>query len=304
MDTQAAQVYIHQGSESMVSRIVKAALTITRAKTMLRKTIENDSFDLDPARIPKNFSKKYDVHTEMVQERETWTLTPKAPSDTVVFYVHGGAYCFNVVGLHWTFISKLMDASRAAFVVANYHLAPVDDAQAAYRYLEELYRQTLAKYPGKRIVFMGDSAGGGLAIAFAQHLREIDLPQPAHIISHSPWLDITMSNPDIADIDRYDKALNKSALRDIGTMFAGDLEPTDPRLSPIYGTFDGVAKMSIFIGTHEIFVADTRKLRARLEKEGIPMNYFEYPKMAHTWALMPMREGKVAIDQMVSLLKG
>ncbi len=304
MATRSSQVSIHQRSESMLSRFLKLVLIAARAKTALARTIANDTFNLDPAPIPKSFSKKYGVRTEVFQDRETWTLEPKkAPSDTVVFYIHGGAYCFNVVGLHWTLISKLMDASRATFVVPNYHLAPVDDVHAAYHYLEALYRRVLAENPGKRVVFMGDSAGGGLAIAFAQHLRKTDLPQPEHIITHSPWLDITMSNPDITEIDPHDKALNKTSLREIGTTFAGDLEPTDPRVSPIYGTFEGVARISIFIGTHDLFVADTCKLRARLEREGIPMNYYEYPKMIHTWALFPMREGKAALEQMVGLLQ-
>lgn len=305
MTTASSRVYTHQRSESMISRVLKLVLMAARAKTSLGRTIASGSFDLDPAPIPKNFSKSYDVRTETFMDRETWTLAPKeAPSDTVVYYIHGGAYCFNVVGLHWTLLSKLMDASRATFVVPNYHLAPAADVHAAYQYLEALYRRVLAENPGKRIVFMGDSAGGGLAIAFAQALRETDLPQPEHIITLSPWLDITMSNPDIAETDPYDKALNKVSLRDIGTTFAGDLEPTDPRVSPIYGTFEGVAKNSVFIGTHDIFVADTRKLRDRLDREGIPMNYYEYPKMIHTWALFPMREGKAAIDQMVELIVG
>lgn len=104
-------------------------------------------------------------------------------------------------------------------------------------------------------------------------------------------------------IDKNDHGRHSESLRKAGEMFAGDLAPTDPLVSPIYGSFEGLGKLSIFIGTYEIFVADTRKLKEKLEAEQIPFNYYEYPKMMHTWALLRLKEGAQCIEQMVSLLK-
>jgi len=52
------------------------------------------------------------------------------------------------------------------------------------------------------LIMMGDSAGGGFALALAQKLKNESIDQPAQIILLSPWLDITLTNPDIKEIDR------------------------------------------------------------------------------------------------------
>ena len=49
----------------------------------------------------------------------------------------------------------------------------------------------------EKLTIMGDSAGGGMSLALAQKFREECLPQPSNIVLLSPWLDITMTNPDI-----------------------------------------------------------------------------------------------------------
>ncbi|ORZ26851.1 Alpha/Beta hydrolase protein [Lobosporangium transversale] len=47
-----------------------------------------------------------------------------------------------------------------------------------------------------QIVFMGDSAGGGLALSLSLLLRDYgELPQPLTIATWSPWLDLTQSLP-------------------------------------------------------------------------------------------------------------
>lgn len=50
----------------------------------------------------------------------------------------------------------------------------------------------------RQIVFMGDSAGGGLALALSLLLRDHaspSIPQPVKIVTWSPWLDLTQALP-------------------------------------------------------------------------------------------------------------
>jgi acetyl esterase/lipase len=39
---------------------------------------------------------------------------------------------------------------------------------------------------------MGDSSGGGMALALAQKARDAGLQQPRDLVLLSPWLDVTM----------------------------------------------------------------------------------------------------------------
>ena len=43
---------------------------------------------------------------------------------------------------------------------------------------------------------MGGSASGGMTLALAQYLKEKKIPQLKNIVLISPWLVVTLSNPD------------------------------------------------------------------------------------------------------------
>lgn len=53
--------------------------------------------------------------------------------------------------------------------------------------------------PPSKIVFAGDSAGGGLCITVLTILRDMGLPQPAGAVLISPWVDLTHSFPSILE---------------------------------------------------------------------------------------------------------
>ncbi len=150
---------------------------------------------------------------------------------------------------------------------------------------------------------MGNSCGGGIALGFAQKLRNENKPQPSQIILNSPWLDITLSNMDIIELDKKDKLLGIKGLKMAGALYAAGINPIDYKVSPIFGDFSGLGKISIFIGTHDLFFADAQKLKKKLEQQQIAVNYFEYPKMFHLWmALTNMKESQHAIRQLAKLI--
>lgn len=112
-----------------------------------------------------------------------------------------------------------------------------------------------------------------------------------------------MSNPDIAEIERKDKLLGIKGLKMAGELYAAGTHPTDYRLSPVYGDFSGLGKISLFIGTHDLFLADSRKLKQKMEEQHIGINYFEYPKMFHVWmAFTNLKESHHAITQIATLV--
>lgn len=171
--------------------------------------------------------------------------------------------------------------------------------------VEEVYSNLLTQHKASDISFMGDSAGGGLCLAFAQQLRDEQKPQPQHIILLSPWLDVTMSHPNLVEVDKKDKMLGIEGLQLSGRLYAGGTDTKDYHISPIYGDFKGLGQLSVFIGTHDLFIMDCRKLKQQLDNAGIPLNYFEYPKMFHVWmAVTGLKESKAAVAQMSRLVLG
>ena len=62
----------------------------------------------------------------------------------------------------------------------------------------------------------GDSAGGGLALGLAETLADAGLPQPERIVLLSPWLDLTLSHPDLPAVEAHDPWLSSVGLRVAG----------------------------------------------------------------------------------------
>ena len=279
-------------------------MKIAGIKNALEKGLQSGKIKNDPAPIPASISKKYEIQTETIDGFNVWTLSPKKnKSDKVLFYFHGGAYVFNVYKQHWQLFDKLIEATGATIVVHDYPLVPQYTQKEAFDFTNKVYEMIINKYKSEAIYFVGDSAGGGLALAFAQLLRNEERPLPEQIILSAPWLDVTLENPEVNSIDKDDKMLGIEGLKMAGKAYAGNLDTKDFKVSPIYGDYINLPKISVFIGTHDLFWADAKKLRANLAKANIPMNYFEYPKMFHNWWIqVGMPESKVVIQQVANLI--
>jgi len=273
-------------------------------KRAMGRKIDKNTYHKKPASLPKSIIKKNHIEVEIIRDRKVWTLSPRQSANkNLILFLHGGVFYANITKIHWSFIEKLLGTTNATFVIPDYPLAPESSCTDTFSFLDTIYKNVIRNNPGKEIVFMGDSAGGGLALGFAAKIKNENLKQPKHLILFSPWLDVSMTNPDMDNFEPGDKILNINGLKKAGKNYAGDLEVTDYRISPIYGNLSNLGKISIFIGTNEVFIADARKLMQLLKEQNIELNYFEYQGMFHDWVLFSnLREAKDVIKKVASLL--
>ncbi|WFD21188.1 hypothetical protein MCAP1_003449 [Malassezia caprae] len=125
--------------------------------------------------------------------------------ERIMLYIHGGAYYFGSINTHKYAIHRASTKFGGFTLAVNYRKAPqfpfpcaIQDCLAAYLYL--LRPPPGALHPpidSSRIVVAGDSAGGGLALALLQLIRDLSLPVPAGGVLISPWSDMTHSFPSI-----------------------------------------------------------------------------------------------------------
>jgi epsilon-lactone hydrolase len=271
---------------------------------MERKILEN-TYPKKAANIPQSFFRKYDVQTVPQNDRNIWEITRKSnDSDLIILYLHGGAYYANINTQHWRLIEQLVLKTNAKVIVPDYPLSPESVCVEVYQFMDELYKRLINRYPYKRIAFMGDSAGGGIALGFAIKIKNEEVKQPVEIILFSPWLDVSMSNADLNKFEKYDKILNINALKMAGKNYAGSLEITDYRVSPLYGSFFDLARISVFTGTKDLLITDARRCKQVCDEEGILFNYFEYRDMFHDWVIIPgLKESQDVIDKVREILK-
>lgn len=298
-------VYIHPARTSFKGMLAKGYIKLKGFKKNFIKNVRNRTFKSKPSPLPDSFSKWYNINSSQLNGRNVLTLSPMSgKSGKYILYLHGGGYVNNIEKEHWALIGQLSRQTGASFVVPDYPLAPEVTAETSFLMVKQVYKKLIEKVPPEKVILMGDSAGGGFSLALAQKLREEGLPQPEQIILLSPWLDITMNNPEAAEAEKEDPWLSIEGLRGAGRLWAGEMGGKDPLLSPIYGTMEGLGKISVFIGAKDLLIADARKLKRMMDKQGISFNYFEYPRMFHVWMVITyLKEARLTINQIAELVK-
>ena len=202
---------------SFQSKVIQAAMGLFRMRKKMETRMITNSFEKNPAILSKSLLRNFHVREIQLKGRQVWTISPKeSKSDVVILYLHGGAYMGNITNAHWKLIGQLISETKATVVVPDYPLAPDASCKETFDFIEILYTRLLNDYPAKRIIFMGDSAGGGLAFGFVQQLRNENKKQPDQVIIFSPWLDVTMDNPGIKLIEKEDKMLSIKGLKNAG----------------------------------------------------------------------------------------
>ncbi len=294
----------HNHARRIESGIVECIIGLIGMKRRMEKKIKHNRFRKDPAPVLRSIYKNHTVQTEEHNGRSIWTLLPgKIQTDKIILFFHGGAYYANITKHHWRFIEQLLISTNAGIIVPDYPLAPESNCLDVYTFVDAVYTKLISVHPEKQFVLMGDSAGGGLALGYAQSISNLSIKQPEQIIMFSPWLDISMSNPDLWKFDKSDKILSINALKTAGKTYAGDVDVKDFHVSPIYGDFSNIGNITVFCGTNDVLISDARKLNAILKINNLSMNYFEYPGMFHDWVIFPgLREAQDVIQKTKDLI--
>ena len=289
---------------SIESNLFYFLLRLINKKKFLEMQFAFGRFSFQNSREPpKAIRAACNIVKQTANGRNVFMLTPKdGTSKKHILYLHGGAYIQNFVKQHWQFLSMLVKSTHCTIIAPDYPLAPRHTYIDAFSMVTPLYEQIVCEAGPENTLVMGDSAGGGFALALCQKMKMDAIPQPRRIVLLSPWLDIALQNPEIAQIDSEDPFLSAAGLRKAGVAYAGSSDLSSFMLSPINGPLEGLGNISIFIGTKDILAADTRKLRNLAEKKGVFIDYREYKDMVHVWMLLYFRESRQAQDEIKRLI--
>lgn len=289
---------------SIQSKLFTLFFRLIRKKGLLRKQLVRGKGSIFTSPEPPDFLLKYcNIRKTELNGQAVYTLIPKhLKSNKHILYLHGGAYVQGMVIWHWKFIGELMRRCNCTITIPDYPLAPGCTYEVSFEMVQKVYQELLSDTPSNAFIFMGDSSGGGFALALGQLLERNSLPQPGQLILLSPWLDLTLTNPAINSIEAEDPFLDRESLRTAGRLYAGCTPVEHFLLSPINGSLKGLGRISLFTGSKDLLVADARKLQAMAMDQGIELLYFEYPDMVHAWMFMPLPESKEAMKQITELI--
>ncbi|MET0451202.1 MAG: alpha/beta hydrolase fold domain-containing protein [Mycobacterium sp.] len=225
-------------------------------------------------------------HCYTLQPRDQGT--PVADSGSIV-YLHGGGYVNEIRSAHWNLAADIADACHRPVHLPIYGLAPRHHAVEASGFVQAVIHSAATVGP---VYLVGDSSGGGLALAAAQNSMGVVRLALRGITLISPWLDIALRNPDVHVVAPHDPWLSPHGLRYIGQKWVGDLRDDDPRVSPLFGNSAGLPSIDLYVGTRDLFMPDCRLLRDRLDEGAL--RYHEAPGAIHIYPLLPVPEGRRA----------
>ncbi|GAA0802765.1 alpha/beta hydrolase [Spirilliplanes yamanashiensis] len=231
---------------------------------------------------------------------DVYAVRPRTapPSGDPIVYLHGGAYVSEIVRQHWDLAAHLADRSGREVHVALYGLAPHHDGLRALAFVTTLVAELSTA--GRRCHLVGDSAGGGLALATAQATAQATPVASLTLIA--PWLDLSMTNPEIDALEPHDPWLSRPGLRPMAAAWANGLPLTDPRISPLYGDLRDLPPLHLLVGTRDITLADCRALRDRLPAD-TRLTYHEQQDAIHAYPLLPVPEAREARAAIVAHLR-
>lgn len=245
-----------------------------------------------------------DIKEQVIEDIKVFTLNDqKSLKQKVILYIHGGAWTNQPLIFHWRFMDKMAQSLNAKIIAPVYPKVPNFNYQHTYPKLLNLYKEILGTIEShKLLTIMGDSAGGNISLSLAQLLKKNNIPQPKDIILLSACVDMGLDNPLIPEYEKKDPMLAIGGMEVITRIWAADKNIDDPLISPIYGNFEGLGKITHFIGTHEGLYPDAIKLDEKLTEQGIESNTFVYPKMNHVFVVLPIPEAKDAQQKIIEII--
>ena len=217
----------------------------------------------------KNYT--YNIQTEKFMNRNVYIITPigGATNNKVIMYLHGGAYVAEIGGDHWNMVGRLIEDTGSTIVLPDYPLAPKYTYEDVFTMIKPLYKEIIERISPEDLIMMGDSAGGGMALALEENLSEENEELPSKLILISPWLDTRMENSKIDEVQKNDKDLNKEALKLAGIAYKGKNGKDTYLVNPIDGPLDKLKNVTIYTGTYDILNPDVEILVQKAKEKNV-----------------------------------
>lgn len=228
-----------------------------------------------------------------------WVLAPGADPRRRTLYLHGGAFVMGSPKSHRTLTSRFSALTGGAVLAVDYRLMPehprragIDDCRRAYRWLLDHGPDGAAA--ATTVFVAGDSAGGNLALALVQWVRDQGLRAPDAAVAMSPLTDATLASPSMRANLATDPML--------GPLFAAmarwptalllwfgwvqtRINPRDPLVSPLRGDLSRLPPLLLQASEAEMLYDDSRRYVNRALAAGSPARLQTWAHMVHVWQI-------------------
>jgi epsilon-lactone hydrolase len=204
-------------------------------------------------------------------------------SNKIVIYLHGGGFVLGSIQSHQALVSHLAKHLSLPVLFVDYSLAPEKPYPNAVNEVLRVYDYLLHQHPVVEIVFMGDSAGGGLAVSVISKINERGIQPPKIMVLISPWIDLSCTNESYITNANSDPVLTKKLNQDLAYLYIGDYDLSE--VNPIEKMFGQFPPTLTIVGSGEILIDDSKAIYNKIISQQPKTKLSIYNNQTHVWIL-------------------
>jgi monoterpene epsilon-lactone hydrolase len=211
-----------------------------------------------------------------------WLIPPGAPDSPVMLFFHGGGILFTWGAPHRRMLGWLAKYSVLRAFGVDYRLMPGNPYPAAHDDCFNAYRALVEA--GKRVVLIGESSGGVLALATLLRAKAAGLPQPPLCVLISPTVDYAFRDERIWQAkDPFIPA--RFVVEQHKHYIAGN-DTHQPNLAPIEADLSGLAPLYVMFAEKDVIRCESERLADAARRWNVPMELTFAPHVWHGWHLL------------------
>lgn len=295
----AKEVFVKSKQCVAVEALLRASKPLRTHKDMQQELKKKRKQNSKPYKLPRGV--QLTMRPQAVQIANTLCYKVGKGSKCVMYF-HGGSYVDPPTPFHWRFWQHLVRETDVTVFVVMYGRAPQYHCQRTVTRQKKVYQCLLEQFGSNNMIVMGDSAGGGLALALCEYLAKKNFPQPKKLALLSPWLDVDMSADYSAQLES-DLALDLDELKFWGACYRHNLPQGHYLASPLFGVSAKLAETHVFVGGAELFLPDCLKFKQIADEVGANVSVYVWEEMQHVFVMYPIPEAKEARKQIEKLLE-
>jgi len=222
-----------------------------------------------------------DLPTELHTPNDWETGAP-----TLVHF-HGGGYTMCSPATHRLLLARIALASNARCIAPDYRKAPEHPYPAAIEDCLGVYQAVLDDgVDPQTIVISGDSAGGGLALAVLQRIRDGGLPMPRAAVLLSPWCNLSVTSGGSIDDNASLDYLAGDMLDWAAGVYLDGLDAKHPEASAVFADLSGLPPLLVQSGGGEILLDQNHTLVERAREAGVEVVHEITDGMIHVFQIL------------------
>ncbi|OBK61909.1 hypothetical protein A5656_11150 [Mycobacterium gordonae] len=214
-------------------------------------------------------------------------IVPAHPTGNYVVALHGGAFLWPPMIFHWLGYSVMAYQTGATFAVPIYPLIQQGGTAGTVVPKVAGYISTqIAAHGASNVSVLGDSAGATIGLSAVQYLVAHNQAVPRSMVLLSPLLDQRLVNPNLGLIDDPFLPDRSNGIYRANQLWAGDLALTDPLVSPLFGSLEGLPPTYVYAGSLDPVAPDQFILAQNAVSQSAPISFVLATGGFHDWVLL------------------